>query len=66
MKWLSFPTWFLTLLMGPLLPKTHPWKGRYFPMQDWADCQTPLCKQLDWGLWISGAVAILSVWVYVS
>ncbi len=50
-KWMSLPTWLLTNLVTPFMPKGHPWHRRYFTLEDWAECQTPMCQEYDFGLW---------------
>lgn len=57
----SIPTWAITRILAPFLPPAHPWHGRVFSLEDWATHQTPLCRELDLGLWISGSMAIASV-----
>lgn len=60
MKWFSFPTWGITMLLWPFLRPTHPWKKRErFTLQDWHKHQTPACRQVDFALWVFVCIEIL-------
>lgn len=37
-KFLLIPVWLLTLILQPLLPKTHPWRYEKLTLNWWADC----------------------------
>lgn len=50
----AFPTWCITLMAVPFLPKSHPWHGRYFKIKDWYDRQTKLCMYFDIFFWLTG------------
>ena len=61
----AFPTWALTIAIVPLLPKSHPWHGRSFSLQDWHARQTALCRALDVLLYVSFASFVITmVWVF--
>lgn len=55
----ALPTWLVTLVMLPFLPKTHPWHGRRFTLYDWYEHQTPLCRDFDFVMWINGVILAL-------
>ena len=58
----ALPTWLITNLLSPVLPKDHPWKGRWFPLYDWAIKRTPLTEQFDLVLWVSGLFAVFFIY----
>lgn len=57
----ALPTWLLTLLILPTLPKPHPWQGQRFTLRDWHEGQTPACRYFDYALWFNLAVLAVSV-----
>jgi hypothetical protein len=52
MIWTAIPTWFLTNLFTPFLPKSHKWSGRYFTLRDWHHGRTDLTVQFDLVFWV--------------
>jgi len=58
-KLVWIPAWSITFMMIPILPKTHPWKGRYLSLQSWADKGTPDAKILSLMIWATGVPAIV-------
>ncbi|NIQ80612.1 MAG: hypothetical protein GTN93_21470 [Anaerolineae bacterium] len=64
MIWTAIPTWFLTNLFTPFLPKSHKWHGRYFTLRDWHRGRTELTVQFDFVFWM-GAVGLfmLGYWI---
>ena len=42
----------MTMIMIPFLPKTHPWHGRHFTLEDWYVNATPDCRQFDLTGWM--------------
>jgi len=54
----AIPTWFLTCLLEPFLPASHPWKGKYYSLSEWARGQTSMCKEFDWVFWIGGVTIL--------
>lgn len=66
MLW-ALPTWFMTNLMSPFLPRGHPWRGRWFRLREWYNGRQPLAVVFDslfWGvilpLWLTGLLLELA------
>ena len=60
----ALPTWGITriALRCHLLPAKHPWYGRRFTLANWSACQTPLCRQFDFILWVYfGLLSLLAL-----
>ena len=51
-KLIALPTWVMTMIMIPFLPKTHPWHCRHFTLEDWYVNATPDCRQFDLTGWM--------------
>lgn len=64
MKVLMIPTWLLVNLMIPILPKTHPWKGKKFTLQDWTNGSTNITFSLSILLW-GNFLSLLIVLTYL-
>jgi hypothetical protein len=49
------PTWLITNAFtgAKLLPKSHPWRGKWFTLEDWHKCRTEVCWVFDTAFWIS-------------
>ena len=47
----ALPTWILGNIFTEFLPKSHPWKNRWFKLSDWANVRTETTKYLDFALW---------------
>jgi hypothetical protein len=58
MKLRALPTWILTNAITPFLCKGHPWRWRWFQLDDWHAGQTELCRKFDYALWWSGAYSL--------
>lgn len=48
----SIPTWAITNAFSPLLPKTHPWKNKWFTLRDWHQHETPTCRAFNTVGWV--------------
>ena len=59
MKLISIPTWLITNLLAPFLPKNHPWKHKWFTLSYWHVGQTPLCQWFDIIFWVSTTFAVV-------
>jgi len=60
---LIIPTWLLTnLLIKFIRTEDHPWYGRYFTLEDWADHATPLNYSIAIVLWIQ----VISIIVFLT
>ena len=56
-KLYALPTWAITNIITPFLPREHPWRMRWFELADWAEKQTDLCRSFDFVFW--GILVIL-------
>lgn len=56
---LLFPTWYLVNAVAPFLPKGHPWRGRWFTMEEWDHGATELTRGFSLALWLWLLAAIL-------
>ena len=50
--------------MIPILPKTHPWKGKKFTLQDWTNGSTNITFSLSILLW-GNFLSLLIVLTYL-
>lgn len=47
----AVPTWAMTNALTPFLSKSHPWRGRWFPLADWHRYRTDETRFYDFALW---------------
>lgn len=46
------PTWVITNASTMVLPKGHPWRGKWFTLADWHEHRSDFCRFFDMTLWI--------------
>lgn len=63
----SLPSWLLVnaITGARLVPKTHPWRGRWFTLRDWTQHSTQLTREFNLVAWVS-AVCIAFVLHHMS
>ena len=61
-KWIALPTWLLLGTMRHFMREDHPWKHRWFTLQDWYNGQTPSCRQFDWVFWWMNFLFLVLAW----
>jgi len=60
-KIIVFPTWVLIGLFRPLIPRVHPWYGRKFTLDNWAQNATELTRSFSVFFWISGLCIVITL-----
>lgn len=49
----AIPTWIVTNAIAPFLPKGHPWRGRYFTLNDRAENATEFTLKIGFYVWLN-------------
>lgn len=62
-KLFALPTWGIAAYINPVLPNSHPWKGKHPSLNSWIRGRTDLCKFLDFFFWMQIPVFAILLWV---
>lgn len=58
------PTWLLVNILTPILPKSHPWKGKKFTLTDWSNNSTDISFAISILLW-SNFLSFIIILIYL-
>lgn len=53
-KLAGLPTWVLMNAAMTFAPSDHPWKRKWFSLEDWTKGRSDLCKKYDLVFWMHG------------